>query len=460
VDGQLSNDDEVKLPKANLVTAINGCENALKSMLEDNSSSGFNGYVKVSIKVGSIPAHGVVVILSGKPEVAYFNQYQEKLFGQEALPKIHEVTESRKCVIKLYAFPVDAKDDLSSIVETFANCKIDIDKFWTVLKEKGEVVGAAVPGSGDKVGVMDRPQVDDMMEETGDAFKVIVGDGIVVVEDSPDDDKPGDPIDDKKITKVEEALMGREEKIRQEIYRKLEEREELKKEEEKFLKMDEVFSKLLKEREEEIKSKATELSEKEESLKEMMNKKEKMLASKEEDLKQEMLKLNVEKEEAKQREQKLLEMEKMFRRVLANTEDRLRKKEEELIMKEEELKREVAERMKLIEDLKMREAKVLEMEQHLEASSNVDEVASEEIKKREERIKDLEEDLKKAKEEFETIVKETEEHKAAHENVVNCLKVLDDLLGKLPEDIISEFAQSEDFELYEKVMRHFKIIDE
>jgi len=460
VDGPVSDEDDVKLPKANLVTAINGSMNALKSMLEDNSSSGFNGYVKVTIKVGAIPAHGVVVILSGRPEVAYYNQYQEKVFGQEALPKIHDVTESRKCVIKLYAFPLDAMDDLSSIVEKFSNCKIDIDKFWTDQKGKEDVVGAAVPGSGERVGVMDRPKVDDMMEETGDAFKVIVGDGIVVVEDAPEDDKTGDPIDDNKIDKVEEALKGREEKLQQEIYEKLEEREELKKEEDKFLRMDEVFSKLLREREEEIKNKATELKDKEETLKEMMNKKEKKLASKEEDLKQEMLKLNIEKEESKQREQKLLEMEKMFRRVLANTEDRLRKKEEELIMKEEELKREVAERMKLIDDLKMREARVLEMEQHLDASSNVDEVASEEIKNREERIKELEEDLKKAKEDFDVIVNETEEHKAAHENVINCLKVLDDLLEKLPEDIISEFAQSDDFDLYEQVMRHFKIIDE
>ncbi len=50
------------------------------------------------------------------------------------------------------------------------------------------------------------------------------------------------------------------------------------------------------------------------------------------------------------------------------------KKEEELIMKEEELKREVSERMKLIDDLKLREARVQEMEQHLMAKAHGDEV--------------------------------------------------------------------------------------
>jgi hypothetical protein len=33
----------------------------------------------------------------------------------------------------------------------------------------------------------------------------------------------------------------------------------------------------------------------------------------------------------------------------------------------------------------------------------------------------------------------------------------DALLGELPEDVINRFMQSEDFELYEKVMNKYKI---
>jgi hypothetical protein len=452
--------DDFKLPKANLITAINGCEDALKDMLEDNSEASFNGYIKVTIKVGSIPANGIVVILSGRPEMAYFSQYTDRMFGQEALPRIHEATESRKCVLKLYSFPTDAKASLSTIVERFAKSKIDIAQFWKELKEKKEVVTSSVPGSGEQVGVMERPRVDDVMEGTGDAFKVIVGDGIVVVEDTKPEDEAGEPIDDKKLEKVEEALKGREDEIRKEIDRKLVEREELKKEEEKFLKMDEVFSKLLKEREEELKKKQDDLDGLEKRLKDTIGKKEKALENKAQEIRNEMDILQKEREEAKQREQKLLEMEKMFRRVLANTEDRLRKKEEELIMKEEELKKEVSERLKLIEDLKMREARVLEMEQHLSASEGVDEVATEEIKIREGRIKELEEGLERARGEVEHLSKEMETFNTAQEDIKRCLKVLDELLGKLPEDIISEFASSESFDLYEKVMKHMKLIDE
>lgn len=37
------------------------------------------------------------------------------------------------------------------------------------------------------------------------------------------------------------------------------------------------------------------------------------------------------------------------------------------------------------------------------------------------------------------------------------LSITDELLGKLPDDVIDEFAQSEDFKLYEKVMSKYKI---
>jgi chromosome segregation ATPase len=37
------------------------------------------------------------------------------------------------------------------------------------------------------------------------------------------------------------------------------------------------------------------------------------------------------------------------------------------------------------------------------------------------------------------------------------LKIMDDLLEKLPEDVIEEFAQSEDFKIYERILDEFGI---
>jgi len=42
-------------------------------------------------------------------------------------------------------------------------------------------------------------------------------------------------------------------------------------------------------------------------------------------------------------------------------------------------------------------------------------------------------------------------------DVLTLLAITDDLLGKLPEDVISEFASSEDFKLYKKVMDRYNI---
>lgn len=453
----MTDEEDIKLPKANLITAMNGGDDSLKSMVDDNSSERFNGYIKVTIKVGTIPANGILVILSGNASMAYFHHHNDKALGHEALLKIFDVSKSRKCVLKLYSFPSDAKEELSTTADKYPNTRVDIDAFWKEVAKPGTAT-SSVPGSGETTGIMARPRVDDVMEGAGDAFKVIVGEGMVVVDE--DDEKEAGPIDDQKIDKVEEALKGREEQIRKEIERKLVEREELKMEEEKFLKMDEVFSKLLKEREEEIKKKEADFDNLETQLKGELEKKEKLIEHREEEVQKEMGHLQSEQEEMKLREKKLQEMEKMFRRVLANTEDRLKKKEDELILKEEELKHEVAERMKLIEDLKLREARVLEMEQQISASATGDEMVTDEMRQHEEKIKVLEEGLRTAKEELDKTCKEIDEHKGVNEDIKRCLKVLDDLLGKLPDDIIEEFSISEGYELYEKIMRHFKLVED
>ena len=53
---------------------------------------------------------------------------------------------------------------------------------------------------------------------------------------------------------------------------------------------------------------------------------------------------------------------------------------------------------------------------------------------------------------------QTNEDTVVDEEVIELLKITDDLLGKLPDEVIEEFSQSEDFSLYEKVMKKYEIV--
>lgn len=86
-------------------------------------------------------------------------------------------------------------------------------------------------------------------------------------------------------------------------------------------------------------------------------------------------------------------------------------------------------------------------------------VIKEKIKKKEEewkgKIVELENELEKVREEKEELKKKELETGVEIEEVRDILTVLDRLLGELPEEKIREFAQSEDFDLYEKIMDAF-----
>ena len=43
------------------------------------------------------------------------------------------------------------------------------------------------------------------------------------------------------------------------------------------------------------------------------------------------------------------------------------------------------------------------------------------------------------------------------DDVIKVLQITDDLLGKLPDDVINDFALSEDFKIYEKVFERYNI---
>ena len=53
---------------------------------------------------------------------------------------------------------------------------------------------------------------------------------------------------------------------------------------------------------------------------------------------------------------------------------------------------------------------------------------------------------------------QTKEDAVVDEEIIKLLKITDDLLGKLPDEVIEEFSQSEDFSLYEKVMKKYEIV--
>ncbi len=83
------------------------------------------------------------------------------------------------------------------------------------------------------------------------------------------------------------------------------------------------------------------------------------------------------------------------------------------------------------------------------------------IKEKEEewkqKMKDLEKELERVREEKEMVMKKELDIDLERDEIGEILTVLDTLLGHLPEEKISEFASSEHFELYEKVLDAFEI---
>ena len=73
-------------------------------------------------------------------------------------------------------------------------------------------------------------------------------------------------------------------------------------------------------------------------------------------------------------------------------------------------------------------------------------------KELEKKINSLEKKLAKTKTADKKLVKEEVRLVADEKKLKKVLKVLDDLLGQLPDEIIEKFVQSKDFKLYEALM--------
>ena len=157
--------------------------------------------------------------------------------------------------------------------------------------------------------------------------------------------------------------------------------------------------------------------------------------------------------------------------------DILRVKDDEKIEKERELRKEIANikkgSMKREEDLREHinqlTAEIKELRGRIGKESNAvtliedwlnlekkleKEIGALDKKEKDEKIGDFVFNMKK---EMETILSAVRMRIEEENELRRMLKVLDDLLEKLPDDIIETFAKSEDFRLYERIMDRYHV---
>lgn len=153
----------------------------------------------------------------------------------------------------------------------------------------------------------------------------------------------------------------------------------------------------------------------------------------------------VKEEELKRKKKEKLEKEKELeeRRI-----ESLKKKKEEEHLKKLELKK--AKKEAEIKERELKKEKILEARKAIKEGKLKRKLLEKEKKKN--RVKQEKKSKDKEKKE------ETKEKPvSSDEDLIKVLKIADDLLEKLSDDVIDEFVQSEDFELYEKVINKYKI---
>jgi len=453
----------LNLPRGKLLDTFKGGPFVLRNLLYDLRPKNFNGYIKIDSSKENTEAHGVIILISSKPEMALFI-WKERIFGQPSLPLIVKESVNPVCSLKVFSLPEEGLAEMNAAVAKFSSAKIDMAAF-DIDKESQSVAGpsAVLPEEPDEGMVEPRESTVELALEL---FRSPIK---TAPEDKVDDDAAElylsmseIGVDTTDLKRKEDELRKKEQELRKELEEKLVERDRLKLEEESFLKMDEVFSKLLREREDELAVKEGELRKKEDELKVEMNRKAEDIANREEELRRDIERIIKEKEDMKRREEKLLEMEKMFRRVLTNTEERLKKKEDELLRKEEELERIVHQRMREIEELK---AQVMAVAQKGGLPTEGIQRMEEALRQKEADVRRKETDLEARLGRFQDELADFEKKKAvafmpAHapelkvteDELVRLFKTIDSLFDKLPPEEINRFANSETFNLYEELM--------
>ena len=168
-----------------------------------------------------------------------------------------------------------------------------------------------------------------------------------------------------------------------------------------------------------------------------------------------------EKAQIKEKEGELVRRGEEFRRLVES----LQKRERELATREDQMNErlrsleEQARRLAVLEDGIQRRARPPELTTESGARTSSQEITLKpsdvEIRDLKLRISELEENMEHVLEEKNQLAEDRKRTAAFGEDVKSVLKVLDELLGKLPEDEIKKFARSKNFSTYEKIFEEY-----
>jgi len=256
----------------------------------------------------------------------------------------------------------------------------------------------------------------------------------------------------RRIKELEESKNPLEIREREELERQVQEilaeRENIVKIEEGIAEMERIYRNILAVQEAELKEKRKGLRVRLDAFKSDMEKRE------------------AEKNAIRMREEELNRREEELRTRI----ERIEERERQLCEKEEELR----ETIKIIEERRERDASSkiggIPKEKWLEAQRQIQkellklrggefkvETTNQTVRDLNLRISELEEEIEKILEEKAGLEREREELKKLDEETRKVLKIMDDLLEKLPDKEIRKFAESEDFKLYEKVLSKYNL---
>ncbi|MHA1574705.1 MAG: hypothetical protein ACTSXL_00955 [Alphaproteobacteria bacterium] len=231
--------------------------------------------------------------------------------------------------------------------------------------------------------------------------------------------------------------------VQTELEKKKHELEEI----ERLAKLKEIeLKKKEQERKEKEKKKAIE-QKKQDKLKQIEQKK----LEKEEKLKaKQELKISKEKERKKIKQDKLKQIEQ--KQLEKQKQEELKEKERLKELKTKELEKQKQKELKEQEKLKRLKEKE-KREQDKKTTKGKKPITiklpkKKEIKKEEKTI--IKPDVKTTQKELEKNIQPPED------DLIKAFEIIDDLLGKLPEETIDEFVKSDDFEVYEKVVSRYK----
>jgi chromosome segregation ATPase len=154
----------------------------------------------------------------------------------------------------------------------------------------------------------------------------------------------------------------------------------------------------------------------------------------------------------KSEEDKSIEKERMLRREIANIKKGSMKREEDLRTHINELNAEINELRKRIgesSNAQMMLEDWLAMEKRLE-----EELAKLEEKEKDEKASEF---IYQMEKEMQTLLNAVKMRIEEENELRRILKVLDDLLENLPDKLIEDFARSEDFKLYERILDRYHV---